>query len=159
VSRLARALRDRWAAARSEDDGNAIVEFLGITLILLVPTVYLVLTLGRIQAGTFAAESAAAQAARAIVVAGDFEEGLTAAVASTRVALDDQGFPEVDAEGALAVSCSSSPCRAPGSTVATTVTVEVPLPLIPDFVSRALPLAVRVGADHVAAVDQYGGVG
>ncbi|NLF05284.1 MAG: pilus assembly protein, partial [Actinomycetales bacterium] len=46
----------RWVRARvraalepGSDGGSAVIEFLGITLILLVPTVYLVLVLGRIQ--------------------------------------------------------------------------------------------------------------
>lgn len=143
---------------RFDDAGSAVVEFLGVTLVLLVPTVYLVLTLGRIQAGAFAAESAAAQAARAVVVAGDLERGLTAAEASVELALADQGFGDVDGAEALEISCSSTPCRRPGSTVAAHVHVDVPLPFVPDFVRRRLPLAVRVTADHVAAVDQYGGV-
>ena len=156
----------RWFRARvraalepGSDGGSAVIEFLGITLILLVPTVYLVLVLGRIQAGTFAAESAAAQAARAVVVGGDYSSGVTAAVASVRVALEDQGFDGADAEDALTVSCQSTPCLEPGSTVATQVHVDVSLPFVPSFVRDVVPLSVRVSAAHVAAVDQYGGVG
>ena len=149
----------RRRCAEGADDGSAIVEFLGTTLILLVPTVYLVLVLGRLQAGLFAAESAAAQSARAFVVAGDVQSGRAAALASVRVALADQGFDDIDAGDALTLECSSAPCREPGSTVATRVDVEVPLPFVPGFVRDVVPLAVRVSADHVAAVDQYGGVG
>jgi len=161
VRRLGRWWSARWRRCLDggSDGGNAIVEFLGITLILLVPTVYLVLVLGRLQAGTFAAESAAAQAARAVVVAGDLDSGLGAAVASVRVALEDQGFAGSQAADALTIECSSSPCREPGSTVATTVRVAVPLPFVPSFVRDVVPLEVTVSADHVAAVDQYGGVG
>lgn len=149
----------RRCCAEGADDGSAIVEFLGITLILLVPTVYLVLVLGRLQAGLFAAESAAAQAARAFVVAGDVGAGRAGALASVRVALDDQGFGGVAAEDALLLECSTEPCREPGSTVATQVAVDVPLPFVPGFVRDVVPLSVRVSASHVAAVDQYGGVG
>lgn len=151
--------RMRRAVSEADDDGSAIVEFLGITLVLLVPTVYLVLVLGRIQAGAFAAESAAAQAARAVVVAGDMDAGLRAAAASVRIALEDQGFDPSRADEALDLSCSSTPCREPGSTVATSVRVAVPLPFVPSFVREVVPLEVQVAADHVAAVDQYGGVG
>jgi len=151
--------RVRRCCTEGADDGSAIVEFLGITLILLVPTVYLVLVLGRLQAGMFAAESAAAQSARAFVTAGDVEAGRAAALVSVRIALEDQGFHGVAAEDALALECSTTPCREPGSTVATRVQVDVPLPLVPSFVRDVVPLSVRVSADHVAAVDQYGGVG
>ncbi len=150
--------RARRCCAEGADDGSAIIEFLGITLILLVPTVYLVLVLGRLQAGMFAAESAAAQSARAFVVAGDVGAGREAALASVQIALADQGFAAA-AEDSLALECSTDPCREPGSTVASRVHVDVPLPFVPSFVRDVVPLSVRVSADHVAAVDQYGGVG
>ena len=153
------AWRDRMVAQRGADDGSAVVEFLGITLILLVPTVYLVLVLGRLQAAAFAAESAAAQSARAFVTATDVSAGERAAVATARLALEDQGFDGTAAGAALTIDCSSSPCRASGSTVATHVAIDVTLPLVPSFVRDVVPLAVRVTADHVAAVDQYRGPG
>ena len=156
AAKLRRRIIER---AGPDDAGSAIVEFLGIALILLVPTVYLVLVLGKLQAGAFAAESAAAQSARAFVIAADVEAGQRAAVASVRLALEDQGFDGTDAESALALDCSSVPCREPGSTVATRVQIDVALPLVPSFVRDVVPLSVRVSADHVAAVDQYGGSG
>lgn len=151
------ALRSRVRDLRGSDDGSAIVEFLGITLILLVPTVYLVLVLGRVQAAAFAAESAVAQSARAFVVAEDLAAAERAAVASARLALEDQGFDGSTAADALRVECSSAPCRAAGSTVATHIAIDVALPLVPSFVRDVVPLSVRVTADHVAAVDQYRG--
>lgn len=165
VDRGADVARSRLELARHrigsrttfDDAGSAIVEFLGISLILLVPTVYLVLVLGRLQAAAFAAESAAAQAARAFVVADDVDAGQRAAIASVRLALDDQGFGGTPADTALVLSCSTTPCREPGSTVATHVQIDVDLPLVPSFVRDAVPMSVRVSADHVAAVDLYGG--
>lgn len=151
------ALLARWRTVRGADDGSAIVEFLGITVILLVPTVYLVLVLGRLQAAAFAAESAVAQSARAFVVADDLAAAERAAFAAARLALEDQGFDGGTARDALTLTCSSSPCRAAGSTVATHIAVEVDLPLVPSFVRDVVPLAVTVTADHVAAVDQYRG--
>ena len=43
----------------SDDAGNAIIEFLAVTVLLLIPILYLVLVLGRLQAATFAADGAA----------------------------------------------------------------------------------------------------
>ena len=53
---VARRLRD--------ETGSAAIEFVTAGLILLVPIVYLVVALAAIQAGAFAAEAAARQAAR-----------------------------------------------------------------------------------------------
>ncbi|UZN04615.1 pilus assembly protein [Cellulomonas sp. S1-8] len=148
----------RWWRARTADRpgdaGSALVEFLGISVVLLVPIVYLVLVLGRIQAATFAAESAAREAARVYVAADDAEQGAARAVTSVAVALTDQGFDDDPAE-ALDVRCSADPCLTPGAEVAATVQVRVPLPFVPSFVRDVVPLEVPVTAQRVAPVDTY----
>jgi hypothetical protein len=149
--------RARRAAARrcaGDDAGSALVEFLGVSLVLLVPTVYLVLVLGRVQAATFAVEGAAREAARVSVAADDAEQGAARAVAAVGVALRDQGFDD-DPAGALVLRCSADPCLTPGAEVAATVEVRVPLPLVPSFVGDVVPLEVPVSAERVAPVDAY----
>jgi len=153
VRRVARP----WAAARARGDGDggsALVEFLGISLVLLVPIVYLVLVLGRIQAATFAAEGAAREAARVYVAADDAEQGAVRAVTAVGIALVDQGFDD-DPAGALDVRCSADPCLTPGAEVAATVQVRVPLPFVPTFVRDVVPLEVPVTAERVAPVDMF----
>jgi hypothetical protein len=71
----------------TDESGNAIVEFLAVTVLLLVPLLYLVLVLARLQAATFAADSAAREAGRVYAQAATPDEG-----------------------SALAVDCSSIPC-------------------------------------------------
>ena len=152
VGRLRRRAARRLHAGR--DDGSALVEFLGVTLVLLVPTVYLVLVLGRVQAATFAVEGAAREAARVYVAADDAAQGAERAVTVVGVALRDQGFDD-DAALALALTCSAEPCLTPGAEVAATVQVRVPLPFVPAFVGDVLPLEVPVSAERVAPVDAY----
>lgn len=146
--------RLRTRLARGGDAGSAIVEFLGITLVLLVPVVYLVLVLGRVQAATFAVEGAAREAARVYVVADSAPQGAARALTSVGVALTDQGFDD-DPAAALGVRCSADPCLTPGAEVAATVEVRVPLPFVPAFVHDVLPLEVPVSAERVAPVDAY----
>ena len=87
------------ARGRGPDDaGSAVIEFLAVTLLLLVPIVYLVLVLGRLQAATFAAEGAAREAGRAFTTAVGPDEGSRQAVAAVHLALSDQGFAAVDRE-------------------------------------------------------------
>ncbi|NKY41663.1 pilus assembly protein, partial [Cellulomonas septica] len=65
------AVDARLRGSGGRDDGSAVLEFLGVALVLLLPTVYLVLVLGRLQAATFAVEGAAREAARTAVAADD----------------------------------------------------------------------------------------
>lgn len=151
-----RLARDATCARRGAgaEDGNALVEFLGVALLLLVPLVYLVLVVGRIEAASYAAEGAAREAAR-VAAAADNPDGATdRAVAVVGVALRDQGF-DADPASALAIACSSRPCLAPGSTVTARVEVDVDLPFVPAFVRKVVPLSVPVTAERVAAVDEY----
>ncbi|MFC8796866.1 TadE family protein [Promicromonospora sp. NPDC057138] len=135
------------------EQGSAMVEFLGVALILLIPLVYLVVTLGRVQAGTFAAEGAARDAVRAMVTAESSGAGAARAEAAVRIAVEDQGFAR-DA-GALTLECSASPCLTPGGAVGAVVRIEVPLPLLPDAVRGWVPLSVPVEAARTGTVDRY----
>ena len=80
----------------TRDEGSAAVEFLVVGVLLLVPIAYLVLTLGRVQAATFAAESGAREASRVLATTAD---GETLAETSVVLALADQGFAVVIADG------------------------------------------------------------
>ncbi|MDR7382008.1 pilus assembly protein [Promicromonospora iranensis] len=133
--------------------GSAMVEFLGVSLILLIPLVYLVVTLGRVQAGAFAAEGAARDAVRAMVTAESSAAGAARADAAVGIALTDQGFARDN--GALSLECSTSPCLTPGGAVGAVVRVEVPLPLLPDVVRGWVPLSVPVEASRTGTVDRY----
>ncbi|MCP2262951.1 pilus assembly protein [Promicromonospora thailandica] len=137
----------------ADERGSAMVEFLGATLILLVPLVYLVVTLGRVQAGAFAAEGAAREAVRAMVSAESSATGAARADLAVGIALADQGFARED--GTLTLECSAAPCLKPGGTVGAVVRVEVSLPLVPEALERWLPLAVPVEASRTAPLDAY----
>ncbi|RYV49612.1 pilus assembly protein [Pengzhenrongella frigida] len=141
------------------DAGSAVLEFLALTLLLLVPIVYLVLVLGRLQAATFAAEGAAREAGRAFTTAAGPDDGARRAVAAVHLALADQGFEEVDAAGALGLECSTVPCLEPGSSVLVRVVLDVDLPYVPEFVRSVVPLSVPVSAEHVAPVDRFAEAG
>ena len=54
---------------RRRDSGRAIVEFLVVGLLVLVPVVYFVVTLARVQAAAFAVSTASREAGRAFTTA------------------------------------------------------------------------------------------
>lgn len=139
--------------AGEPERGSAMVEFLGVALILLIPLVYLVVTLGRVQAAAFAAEGAAKDAVRAMVTAESSAAGAARAEAAVGIALRDQGFDR--GSGMLSLECSASPCLTPGGAVSAVVRVEVPLPLLPDVVRGWVPLSVPVEATRTGTTDRY----
>lgn len=113
--------------AADRERGSAVVEFLGGAVVLLVPLVYLVLTLAQLQAGTFAAQAAARDAGRLVATADPEQAGDLAASAVT-LAFADHGL-QVDGAAALAVACETT-CE-PGERVHVSVDVDVPLPYVP----------------------------
>ncbi len=154
---LRRALRRLRGESGAAERGNAIVEFLGVALVLLLPAMYLVLTVGRVQAATFAVEGASREAARAYVTAPTGADGARLASVAVALAFRDQGFDAVAQGDALTLTCTTTPCLEPGGEVAAHVRLAVPLPLVPSFVRSAVPLSVPVEARHVASVDEYAG--
>lgn len=156
AGRRGAARRARWApfAGRPRgEEGSAVVEFLGLALVLLVPLVYLVLVVGRLEAATFAAEGAAREAVRVYVASDDPAQAPARAVAAAGVAIADQGLDD-DPAGALSIACSDA-CLAPGSEVTVGVRLTVPLPFVPPLVRRAVPLEIPVTAQRTGVVDEY----
>lgn len=115
------------------DRGSASLEFIAGGVLLLVPLIYLVLVLGRVQAGTLAAEAVARQSARVYVTAS------TLALADARVysavvdGLADFNF--VPAEATTTVSCTpaGANCLRPEAWVTVTSAVTVRLPFVPSI--------------------------
>ena len=139
-------------SVRRDERGSAVVEFVTLGVLLLIPLVYLVMALGRVQAGAFAVSQAARESGRAFVTTDAGEDATARAVAAARISFADHRFED---EGVVTVSCDGSPCLRAGGRVVTTATVRVPLPLLPAFVDGALPLSVPVSATHVSTVDRF----
>lgn len=142
----------RLDAAGSRERGSAVVEFVALGVLLLIPLVYLVLLLARVQAGAYAVSQAAREAGRAFVTAPAEADALPRALAAARLGFEDHRFGDV---GRLTIRCDTTPCLTPDAHVRTTATVTVPLPLVPAFVRDAVPLSVPVTASHVSTVDRF----
>ncbi|ACZ30059.1 TadE family protein [Xylanimonas cellulosilytica DSM 15894] len=137
--------------------GSAVVEFIGTTVLLLIPLIYLVLTVGRLQAATFAVDGGAHEAARAVITAPTSDDTAARARVAVALALEDQGFdpgPALTGD-AVQVVCSADPCLTPGGTVTATVRTVVPLPFVPEALRSWVPLEVPVEAQYRTTVDQY----
>lgn len=152
--------RRRGRARPSDDSGSAVVEFLAGTVLLLIPVVYLTVTLGQLQAATFAVHTAAREAARAAVTTDDPAQGAERARAAVHLAMADQG---VTGDALVTVTCSADPCRPDptqmGDVAATVlsaeVSVTVALPGVPAFLADRVPLSVPVSATVVTQAEPF----
>jgi hypothetical protein len=140
---------------RDYDDGTASLEFITAGLVLLLPIVYLVLTMSAIQGGALAVEGAARQAARVYVDARSTDQADADASAAIDVALADYG---IDARTAkVTVTCRPDPdsCLTRRGFVTVSVTTGVALPLIPPVLSVHQPLAVPLSSTATEQVSRF----
>lgn len=142
------SVRERLA----DEGGTAVIEFVWLAILLLVPLIYLVLCLARLQAGSYAVTQAARESARAFVTASDDASASARSQAAADIAFEDQGFP---GSGEVAVDCTDSPCLTPGASVTSRAEVRVPMPLVPAFFREAVPLEIPVSATQTAPVPRY----
>lgn len=137
LARIARRLLE-------DDSGNAILEFHYLGILLLVPLVYIMLSVLAVQQGSYGVTQAAREAGRVYARTGDEDLARFAA----QVALDDQ---DVDAPMRLDIDGD----YAPGAEITVVVSTEVALPGLPDFLAQGANAAIPVEAVHVAVVDTY----
>lgn len=133
------------------DEGSAVVEFVALGTLLLVPVVYFVLAVAQVQAGAFGVVAAAQQASQVLARAEPGALSDTGLTAAARLAAADQGFaPD---RLALRLECSDGACAAPGAVATVHATLEVPLPLVPGFTD--LDVAVLTSSATVV-IGRYG---
>jgi hypothetical protein len=137
-----------------KDAGSAVVEFCFLSVLMLVPLVYLVAVLGRVQAAAFAAQTAAREAGRAFVSAPDDESAAQLAQSAAAIAFDDQGFGQ-EGTGTLDVVCAGDPCLVPDARIEARTRVLVLLPGVPRVLDRVVPARIEITARQVVNVDRF----
>ncbi len=123
-------------------------------ILLLVPLLWIVVSVFQVQGGAFAVTSAARSAGRAYALAPSDAEGLRAARAAARQSLDDQGLV---GEGVrVEVSCTPYPtsCHSGTSVITVRISSRVTLPLLPSFLGSQRP-SFALDATHTVPIGQY----
>ena len=148
----------RRAGGRRDERGSALVELTWLGLLLLVPMLWIVLSVFEVQQGAFGVSSAARSAGRAYALAPNDAVGQARAEAVVRRALDDQGL-----EGqpfTLRVSCEPFPadCHSGTSVITVRVATTVRIPLLPEVLGGDAP-SFALDATHTVPVGQYQEVG
>jgi Flp pilus assembly protein TadG len=124
---------------RRSERGSALVEVTWLSLLLLVPLVYVLLSVFAVQSGSFAVSGAARAAARAFSLAPDEASARERARAAAAVVLADHDLGPGDSD--VAVTCRPDPsnCLAPGSVITAVVRHQVVLPLVPSALGSQAP--------------------
>ena len=144
----------RWV--RRDEGGSAVVEIVWLGVLLLVPLLWIVLSVFEVQRGAFATTSAARSAARAYALADSDAAGREQAQAAIGQAMADQGG--ADQSFTFDVSCDGGDCHAPGAVITVTVRSGVRLPLLPAVLGGDAP-SFRLDATHTVPVGQFRDVG
>jgi hypothetical protein len=139
------------------DDGSAVVEFVWLAVLLLVPLIYVVLAAVTVQRTAFGLTAAARDAGRAYATAGSDSAGERRAEVAAELAMRDQGVERAPRE--RVVSCGDC-TYAVGSDFTVDLHVRIRLPFVPRWMCGQRCIAgVTVSAHHRERLDCYSGVG
>jgi Flp pilus assembly protein TadG len=133
---------------RSSERGSALVEVTWISLILMLPLLWIVVSVFQVQKGAFATSAAARVAARTYALAPDDALGRARAEEAVRQALHDQGLP---GSAGVRISCTPYPhdCHAGTSVITVRIDTAVALPLLPDILGGGAPRFALHGTQTV----------
>jgi hypothetical protein len=138
---------------RRTEQGSALVELTWLGVLLLVPLLWIVLSVFEVQRGAFAVSGAARAAGRAYALAPSDELGQARAQAAARQVLADQGVD--DQPLGLVVTCApAGDCHAAGAVVTVDLHSRVDLPLLPDVLGGGAP-SFALNASHTVPVGQF----
>ena len=135
---------------RRSETGTASVEFVWMSLLLLLPFVYALICVFDVQRAAYAVSVASRSAARAYLLAPTSESAADRAQRAARVALDDQ-----DVEAHVRLHClPADACRQPGSRVRVVVRTTVALPLTPSTFGERLG-GIVVDSSHEESFGEF----
>jgi Flp pilus assembly protein TadG len=139
------------------DDGTAVVEFVFLAVLVMVPLVYLIAAVATVQRNTLAVTQAARDAGRAYATSESSAEAGLRVAAAVRLALADQGLPD-DADVRFVppgASCSAAPIvpqLTPGAEFTVCVTRRLRLPAVPSVLTGR---GIRTVGLYVVHVDDF----
>jgi hypothetical protein len=139
---------------RHDQRGSALVELSWLGILLVLPMLWIVMSVFEVQRGAFGVSAAARAAARAYALAPDDATGVVRARQAARVALDDQGMRDVTPE--VRVSCTPYPgdCHQGTSVITVSVHSRVILPLMPSALGGNRP-SFALDASQTVPIGQF----
>jgi Flp pilus assembly protein TadG len=122
------------------DTGSAIVEFVFIAVLVMLPLIYLIVAVATVQRSQLAVSQAAREAGRAFATSDTSSDAPARVRAAVRLALRDQGLGDDAAIrfvqiGASCDDAALTPALSPGAAFTVCVTRRVTLPAIPHLLA------------------------
>ncbi len=135
-------LRSRVAVVGSEQDrASAIIEFIFVAVLVLIPLVYLIVAVAVVQRSRLSVTNAARDVGRAIAGSNSQDEAEARSTAALEISLKVQGFSPADVElryvdpGSSCTAGAITPELSPGSEFAVCVIRHQQLPAVPTVLS------------------------
>ena len=139
--------------ARRGDSGRASLEFLVVALGMVIPVMFLGMSVASLQGASLAAHSAAQQAARVFVQHQSVGNAWSHAERVALVAVGNHGHTSIHR---MERFCEPSSCLLPGSAVTIRVTLAAPL-FTSDFLPGVLGAeVVHISEESTSVVSRYG---
>lgn len=136
-----------------DERGSAVVELVWLGILLLIPMVWILLSIFSVQRGAFGVSAAAQAAGRAYALAPTDSVGRARAEEAARLALADQGLEDAPLE--ITVTCRPFPdCHSGGSVITVRVATRVDLPLLPAVLGGGAP-RFALDATHTLPIGQF----
>ena len=139
---------------RRDERGSALVEFSWLAIILIVPLVWVVISVFEVQQGAFATSAAARAAGRAYALAPDDATGATRATAAAEQVLADQGTPGQRAKVSVRCDAPGDSCHVGTSVITDRVDSGVDLPFFPAILGTGAA-SFSLDATHTVPIGQY----
>lgn len=139
---------------RRDESGSALVEMVWLGILLLVPLVWIILSVFEVQRGAFAVTAAARAAGRAYALAPDDQTGLQRARAVARQTLDDQGAEGMPLDVEVTCTTAKGRCHDGTSVITVRITSGVELPMFPDALKGG-QTSFALDASHTVPIGQY----
>ncbi|WP_375383944.1 TadE family protein [uncultured Microbacterium sp.] len=138
--------------------GSAALEFIVVGLLLLVPVVYLIVSLGLIQGQSLGVEAGARHIARSVSSAPDASTADARARQVLAAVVDEYGLDPDSLK--IEVSCrpAGATCPEAGATLVVTLSARVALPLVPPILGLDRLALVPIEASAVQKVSRFWGV-
>lgn len=139
--------------------GSAALEFILVGLLLLVPLVYLVVSLGLIQGQALGAEAGARHIARAISTADGVDDARVRADRVLRAVASEYGMDAASVELDLSCAPAGARCPEPGATLVVTLATRVTLPLVPPVLGLDRLASIPIEASAAQKISRFWGAG
>lgn len=140
--------------ARRDETGSALVELSWLAIILLVPLIWIVISVFEVQQGAFATSAAARAAGRAYALAPDDATGVARARAVVEQVLADQGTPGQRARVDITCEAPGDNCHVGTSVITVRIRSGVDLPFFPGILGTGTA-SFSLDASHTVPIGQY----